>query len=270
MNIKNLLEKYSIINQKLDNITVTNIKGGLVARKKGNKYIYYHKTKRKNGKFTEKYLRNDEMNTVKTLAYNSYIKKLKKHVSKTLLLLKKLSKLNLENGIDEIYVSLPDSKKSLFSPIEPTWEQVLKHWKSIPYEKKLFLPNSQEIYTNKSERVRSKSEKILADYFDSIGLEYKYECPIVISKYSTLHPDFTFLSPITKQEIYWEHFGIMDNKEYVNNAISKLEAYNSIGIYQGKNLIITYETQIKSLNTNFFKNLVNEFLVIKNNSKNQI
>lgn len=50
------------------------------------------------------------------------------------------------------------------------------------------------------ERVRSKSEKILADYFYRRKIPYKYECPLTLKGVGTVYPDFTFLSPKTKKK----------------------------------------------------------------------
>ena len=45
-------------------------------------------------------------------------------------------------------------------------------WKSIPYVGKEFDESIPVIYTKKGERVRSKSEKILADTFYELGMRY--------------------------------------------------------------------------------------------------
>lgn len=46
------------------------------------------------------------------------------------------------------------------------------------YKGKELNDDTMEIYTQKGERVRSKSEKILADYFYYNNISYKYECPL--------------------------------------------------------------------------------------------
>ena len=64
--------------------------------------------------------------------------------------------------------------------------------------------------TEKGERVRSKSEKILADYFYRNNILYQYEKPLYLKGYGTIYTDFTFLSKKTRKEIYWEHEGIVN------------------------------------------------------------
>ncbi|MFM1603129.1 hypothetical protein ABGF26_08405, partial [Helcococcus ovis] len=61
--------------------------------------------------------------------------------------------------------------KQLVTP----YKQFKDEWLNKPYTKKPFSNNTPLILTNRKERVRSKSEKILADYFDKMNIPYKYE-----------------------------------------------------------------------------------------------
>lgn len=98
-------------------------------------------------------------------------------------------------------------RRKLIRPVEPTWEQQLAEWISEEYKGKGFREDMPVILSEKGERVRSKSEKILADYFYRNQIPYKYERPLYLKNFGTVHPDFTFLSRKTRQEIYWEHDG---------------------------------------------------------------
>lgn len=109
--------------------------------------------------------------------------------------------------------------------------------------------------------MRSKSEKILADYFESEGISYKYECPLKLKPYGTIYPDFTFISRKTGQEIYWEHEGMMDNPEYAKNAVQKIELYEKNGLYPGERLILTFETSTNVINTEILKKLTRRYLL---------
>lgn len=79
----------------------------------------------------------------------------------------------------------------MLTPIEATWNQLLMEWYKEEYLGKEGMP---VILTEKGERVRSKSEKILADYFYRKNILYKYEKPLYLKGYGTVYPDFTFLS----------------------------------------------------------------------------
>ena len=116
--------------------------------------------------------------------------------------------------------------------------------------------------TNRGERVRSKSEKILADYFFQKGIIYKYECPLYLKSIGVVHPDFTFLSRKTRQEIYWEHDGRMDDPIYAQNAVRKIQAYEKNGIYPGERLILTFETTKNVLDMELVEKLVSRYLMI--------
>lgn len=75
-----------------------------------------------------------------------------------------------------------------------------------------------------------------------------------------MYPDFTFLSPRTGQEIYWEHEGMMDKPEYARSAVRKIEQYMKNGIYPGERLILTFETEQSLLNQKILESLVERYL----------
>ena len=97
--------------------------------------------------------------------------------------------------------------------------------------------------------MRSKSEKILADYFFRNDIPYKYEKPLLLKGYGTVHPDFTLFAPKLRKEIYWEHEGRMDDPVYARSAVKKINLYESNRIYVGERLILTYETEDSVINT---------------------
>ena len=145
--------------------------------------------------------------------------------------------------------------------MEETFQQRLEKWISQPYERKGFTDETPVIMINNGLRVRSKSEKIMADYFDSIGLAFKYECPLYLKSYGIIYPDFTFLSRRTGKEMYWEHEGMLDNPEYAKNAVKKIELYETNEIYSGDRLILTFETSTSYINTEVMKNLTGKYLL---------
>ena len=64
--------------------------------------------------------------------------------------------------------------------MEPVWDQILQAWLSEKYEGKQFREGEPVILTDRGERVRSKSEKIIADYLFRKGIPYKYEKPLYL------------------------------------------------------------------------------------------
>ena len=65
----------------------------------------------------------------------------------------------------------------------------------------------------------SKSEIILADLLNRNGIPYRYEYPVHLKGWGKVYPDFTLLDVRKRREIYWEHFGMMDDSEYAEKAI---------------------------------------------------
>ena len=207
------------------------------------------------------YIPKREIELVRQLAQKSYNEKLARYTEKTSAQIERLLKIYEDNKIEKIYASEHPKRQKLIEPLEPTYEQKVEKWLEKPYQGKAFAEGMPVILSNSGIRVRSKSEKILADYFDSIGLVYKYECPIYLKNFGNVYPDFTFLSKRTGKEIYWEHEGMMDNSDYARAAVQKIETYEKNGIFPGENLILTLETSITTINTELMKLMVQKYLL---------
>ena len=163
----------------------------------------------------------------------------------------------------------------VFEKFSPLW-QILIHpiripdylyvqeWQAVTYKPKDFSADMPEYLTARGERVRSKSEIIIADTLLRLKIPYRYEYPINVKTKKgeklTLYPDFTCLNLRTRREFYWEHFGMMDNSEYSGNAVQKLHLYAQNGIIPGRNLIITMETSTIPINTKQIELLAKSYL----------
>lgn len=123
-----------------------------------------------------------------------------------------------------------------------------KHYRSIllavddKENEKSQVPNSEALkfYTKMGIIVRSKSEVIIATALYDNNIKFEYEKAIKISDV-IYYPDFT-VEKKNGEIILWEHLGLIDNPDYRNKAYRKMLKYNENGYYQGKNLILTYET----------------------------
>ena len=82
-----------------------------------------------------------------------------------------------------------------------------------------------------------------------MGIPYRYEYPLTLARGVRIYPDFTILKMPEREEVYLEHFGMMDDAYYVDNALYKLNTYEKNQIYLGVNLFITHETSKNPLNT---------------------
>ena len=76
-----------------------------------------------------------------------------------------------------------------------------------------------------------------------------------------IYPDFTILQVESRKEIYWEHLGMMDNSEYCERALQKLNAYMKSDICLGDRLLISYETSKRPLDTKVLDKIIrNNFM----------
>lgn len=232
---------------------------GTLRLSKSNTYLqFYHCTEEnKFGKYVTK--GNDEF--IQKLAQKSYDERVLRLAEKRLNQIKKLVKDYYDDEIEQIFWKEHKERQRFIQPIEPTWEQRVSEWKAKEYQGKGFGDGMPMIVTERGERVRSKSEKIMADYFYRNGIEYKYECPIYLKGMGMVYPDFTFMSKKIGKEIYWEHSGMADEPMYARNMVRKIDAYENNGIFPGERLILTYETEQSVLNTGKIEQMVNKYLM---------
>ena len=243
---------------KIEQIQLKNKPEGTLRLSKRKKVIqYYHCTeKNKLGKYIAK--ENEEM--IRALAQKSYDEKILQLAEKRLRQINGILKDYEEDEIEKIYKKEHVERQRLIQPVEPTWEQKVRVWAEEEYQGKDFQEGTPLILSERGERVRSKTEKIMADYFYRHGIEYKYECPMYLKGLGTVYPDFTFLSKKTGSEVYWEHCGMMDSPEYARKAVHKIEVYENNGIFPGERLIVTYETEKSVLGTEKIAQMVERYL----------
>lgn len=145
--------------------------GSLRLSKSQNYTQYYHSTK-KNKKSI--YIAKSNKDLIQKLAQKSYDEKVLRLAEKRLLQIKKLTEDYEDDEIAKVHLKEHVERQKFIKPVELTWEQRLKEWKDKEYKGKEFQEGVPVILTERGERVRSKSEKIMADYFFRRGIEYKY------------------------------------------------------------------------------------------------
>ena len=91
--------------------------------------------------------------------------------------------------------------------------------------------------TSKGDKVRSKSEVIIANLLFQHDLKYEYELPLEHGGGNPIKPDFTIFLPDGKK-IFWEHLGLLGTETYDEIWLYKLDIYNE---HFAGQLIKTYE-----------------------------
>lgn len=128
-------------------------------------------------------------------------------------------------------------------------------WANEPYESNTYCPENLIHNTLCGIHVRSKSETIIANMLFANNIPFRYENLLQING-STFYPDFTIRNPKTNKLCYWEHFGLMDNDEYRESAINKINMYCKNDIIPDVNLILTYETKKHPLDSSWVQQLI--------------
>lgn len=224
----------------------------------GNRIQYYYKADSKDAK--RKYIRKMDETLIKNLCQKDYDEKVLELAKKELFHLENVASLSEKGLCEDAYMNLHEDRKCYVTPIELSDEEFVEQWQRQEYVAKGFAINAPEYYTEKGERVRSKSEILIANILYKHGIMYRYEAPLYLNDFGIIHPDFTVLNVRERKEYYWEHMGKMDDSEYVNNALRRIEAYEKNGIWPGKNLILTYETLEHPINLKNVEQMIHVYL----------
>ncbi len=161
---------------------------------------------------------------------------------------------------DPVFESLTSARQTLVTPVTLSDNRYAELWQKEEYTHKETDPQGPQFITGRGEHVRSKSEIIIADTLYRLGIPYRYEFPLRLKTFS-VHPDFYCLNVHTRQEYAWEHFGMMDNQEYLASAMEKLYQYHASGYFEGKNLITTMETSRYIVNARTVEQVARQWLL---------
>lgn len=225
-------------------------------REKGN--VYFHRKSKEN--FNGVYIRKKNLDLAVQLAQKDYNEKLLRTIRQELAAIDKIRDLIPDPSVEGVYETLSIDRQALVTPILEPEEIWIQKWISESYQGKRFDDQAPELYTAKGERVRSKSEIIIADSLMRADVPYRYEYPILLKGYGKVYPDFTVLNVRERKEWYWEHLGRMDDPEYVDDVLQKIATYEKNGIFPGKNLILTYETKQIPINQKIVSLMIQQYL----------
>ncbi len=211
------------------------------------------------GKTNGRYVLQKEAGKIKEKLQQAYDYKLLKTAKKELKLMERFYLQQKKMNVSTLCKGYSKQRENLISPVTLSDENYAAKWLSINYTGKAFDETSPALFTSKGLRVRSKSEVIIAETLDRLNIPFKYECPLKVGRV-TLYPDFLCLNTRTRKEIVWEHFGMMDNSEYVNSAVEKMNLYQKSGYFSGKKLITTWETVQKPLSSQVVAEIAKNYL----------
>ena len=149
----------------------------------------------------------------------------------------------------------------LLEPMHSVKREDLKLWMEEKYEGGAGYSENLIHKGSHGKYLRSKSEDIIDMMLYKYGIPFRYEDKLILENGICVYPDFTIRHPITGKITYWEHFGMMDNREYRNSACKKISLYCDNGIIPSINLITTFETADHPLDVERVELIIKEYFI---------
>ena len=207
------------------------------------------------------YVRKEDLPLAAAIAQRDYDARLKEVAERELRAIRELCATWDAGAPEDVYDALAPARRSLVVPRLLTDEEYARRWLSKPYTPKGFRDDAPIYRSAKGQRVRSKSEALILDVYDSYGIPVKYECPLRLSSGRTIHPDVTALNIRLREEFIHEHFGLADDPQYMDRNVARLNELMLDGWIPGVNMIVTFETRETPLDVDVLRTLIEAYLL---------
>ncbi len=220
---------------------------------------YYHicDVERKGGIYIPK----KKISLAKSLAQKNYLERLIRSAEEELSVLDRFLKSYGDYRPEDVYTKLSPARKKLVVPYLLDDEEYVRRWKEIKYEPNPFRREECIYETKQGDMVRSKSEAIIADIYYDLDIPYKYEFPVKLHDGTTKYVDFMALHVRKRERYYHEHLGLLDDPFYRKINMKKLDEYKRSGIFVGKNLILSHETEESPLDIRQMRKVLKEIFL---------
>ena len=163
------------------------------------------------------------------------------------------------SNAEQLLLRTPEYKDLLLPYFKPI-SQELYEWSTSPYDSNTKYPEQLTHKTFSGSYVRSKSEVLIDMVLRNYKIPFRYEAVLQLGD-TAIYPDFTIRHPQNGKFFYWEHFGLMDDKNYVQNMHFKLKLYTSHGIIPSIQLITTFETKDIPLTVEVIEKIVKHYFL---------
>ncbi|MCR4616899.1 MAG: hypothetical protein K5669_01795 [Lachnospiraceae bacterium] len=223
-------------------------------RKKGYQYYLME-----NGKRT--YVKKRDMDMVRGIVQKDYDEAMYKALTTVRHHIQRFIKEYDLSLIDKVYSGMADARKQLVQPLIPTDEQFVEEWYRTHKGNQNSFPEQGTYLTAHGERVRSKSEKIIADLFEKHKVPYRYEPMLKLSEGRFVYPDFVVLNVRRRKTMYWEHFGLITDGDYAKKTLQKLSAYEDSGYVVGEDLLFSMESEQIPLNVTLIEQKIHKYIL---------
>jgi hypothetical protein len=233
--------------------------GSIRMEKKYKQYQYYLRKNTKDSRGT--YIPRKDNDSVILLVQKNYDIKVLEALKKQLKAIERFLKDYNPNAKQQVFDKLSEPRKSLINKGFLTDKEFVQQWLSKPYNKMGFGKDNPEYYTSKGERVRSKSELLIAEALIRYNIPFRYEYPVYNNGELMGVPDFNCLNVRTRKEHYWEHLGMLGDPNYLSKNLKKLERYTLANDFDESGLILTMETANHPINTKVIEKKIRRYLL---------
>lgn len=221
---------------------------------------YYHVTEHTSHEGD--YIPKSNIELAEGLAQKDYNKAFLDNARKELKRIERMIKDYSKESADSAYTKLNEHRRYLITPYIYTDDKYAEEWLKMDYKTNPYKPEEKTRDTNRGDKVRSKSESFIANILFELGIPYHYEQALKLKSGKTYYPDFTLLKKSTREVFYLEHLGLLDDEAYRKSNLAKIDEYRAGGIYLGKNLLITYETEDSPLDIRGIKRMLKEIFEV--------
>ena len=181
--------------------------------------------------------------------------------AKTVTLLNSSPRKTTPDAAYKVYDNLSEQRKELVTPEYLSDEALISQFLSQPYTRLGFNDDDPEFYTANGERVRSKSEILIADALRRHDVPYLCEYPVYNNGVIFAAPDFKCLNKRLRKVYYWEHLGMLGDQDYADRNVKKMDKYILADDFDENRLILTYETDSHPLNTKVIEAKIRKYLL---------
>jgi len=209
---------------------------------------------------TKEYIKKKDRKLAEKLAYKKFLtlqlEEIKQEMRAINFYLKHHQRISKSSQLLSDSIEFQELLSSYFIP----HNQELNNWMHASYEKNKSYTEQLIHKTCTGEYVRSKTEAFIYTCLCKKQIPFRYECELKLGA-ATFYPDFTIRHPRTGEIFLWEHFGLMDHRDYARNVYQKLDTYQLYGIVPTINLITTYETKEYPISFDTIEKIIEEYFL---------
>lgn len=224
---------------------------GSLCQKSVNGIEYWYHYLFSDGKQHQHKLKDEELSLIKMICRRKFLESLVCNLSENLLIMQMLIK----------KVRIVDARKiNRGLPLLYRRESNLSDLPDLAASSSNFREEGKGHVTAKGLRVRSKSEALLVEMFERHKVPFIYEPRLTLGG-NIFVPDFLVRSTITGKEYLWEHFGMINDEDYLVRMDKKLKVYQENGYLICRNFLISYDEPDGNIDLEAIEKIITAYLI---------